>query len=85
MHRRDILVFRRMAFTMLIIGGATIPFGILYLIGTINNNFDSLMYRIQWLSSSTSSCLFSCILPLITTQLRDFLRPNRVVAINANT
>lgn len=84
-NRRDIIVFRRMLFNLLIIVFASVPFCILYVIGYIKNYFDIITYRTQWLLSSFSSCMFSWMLPVITTQLNDFLRPNRVIPIQTNT
>jgi hypothetical protein len=77
-NQRDYIVIRRMLLNMVILSIVAVPYSILYIVYAIQNQFKPLIYRVQWLSSSAGSCLFSVILPLITTQLRDYLRPNRL-------
>lgn len=84
-NRRDFLVIRRMLLNTIILCIVTIPYLVIYIYETIIDHFDSLLYRVEWLSSSISSFLFSIVLPLIITQLRDLLRPNRPVPINDRT
>ncbi|UJR32783.1 hypothetical protein I4U23_020245 [Adineta vaga] len=72
-NRRDYIVVRRMLLNSIILSIVTIPYFILYIRGIIQNHFDPIIYRIQWLSSSLSSCLFSLSLPFITTQLYNLL------------
>jgi hypothetical protein len=80
--RRDYIVIHRMLLNTVILCIVTIPYVILYIIGVIHDHFDSLLYRTQWLSSSVASCLFSLIVPIITTQVRNLLRSERLTPVN---
>jgi hypothetical protein len=84
-NRRDYIVMRRMLLNVIILCIVIVPYYILYIFDIIYDRFDSLIYRVQWLSSSLSSCLFSLILPVITTQLRDLLKRNRLTPANNRT
>jgi hypothetical protein len=79
---RDFVVIRSMFFNIVILSILLAPYGILFIINLIRNNIGSILYRIQWISSSAGSCLFSVTLPLISTRLRDFLRSNRLAPVN---
>lgn len=84
MHRRDFIVIKRMIFNIIILSTLAIPYIILFLIDVIQNNFGSTIYRVQWLSSSTGSFLFSFVLPFVSKRLQDFLRPNRLEPIHVH-
>ncbi|CAF0830144.1 unnamed protein product [Adineta steineri] len=73
-NRRDYIVIRRMLLNIFILCIVSIPVFIIYIIESIYNRSDSLIYRVQWLLSSLSSCLFSLMLPLITVRLHDLLK-----------
>ncbi|UJR32884.1 hypothetical protein I4U23_020345 [Adineta vaga] len=81
LHRRDFVVLRRMAGNLIILGTVIIIYIIIVLKGYIENRFDSLMERIQWLSSSSSSFTFAITLPFITPKLREFLKQNRLMPV----
>lgn len=82
-NRRDFLVVRRMLLNIMILCIVAIPYIVIYIYDTIIDRFDSLIHRVQWLSSSIGSFLFSIILPLIITQLRDLLKSNTsTVSVN---
>ncbi|CAF0828807.1 unnamed protein product [Adineta ricciae] len=80
-NQRDYLVIRRMLMNSFILCGVTVPYFVLYIKGVLQNRFDGMIYRVQWLSSSLSSCLFCLSLPLIATQLRDLLKSYRTTAV----
>jgi hypothetical protein len=82
LHRRDYIVLRRILLNMVILSIVAAPYLVLYILGAIENYFGLIIYRIQWLSSSAASGLFSSMLLVITTQLREFLRPNRLAPVN---
>ncbi|CAF0914962.1 unnamed protein product [Adineta ricciae] len=82
LYRRDFIVIRRMIVNMILLIIAIIPYGIVALKGYIEHNFYSLTERIEWLSSSLSSCLFAFTLPFITPKLREFLKQNRIMPAN---
>lgn len=81
-HRRDIIVIRRMSINVFILSLVSTPFIILYIIDIIQNDFHPTTYRVQWLSSSTGSFLFSFILPFVSKRLRDFLKRNQLTPDN---
>jgi hypothetical protein len=84
-NRRDYIVMHRILLNMVILSIVTVPYLVLFIIGVIHDRFDSLIYRVQWLSSSLGSCLFSLALPIITVQLRDLLKQNNLKPINNKT
>ncbi|CAF0982445.1 unnamed protein product [Adineta ricciae] len=81
-YRRDFIVMRRMIVNMILLIIAVVPYAFVALKGYIEHNFYSLTERIEWLSSSLSSCLFAFTLPFITPKLREFLKQNRLMPAN---
>ncbi|CAF4279887.1 unnamed protein product, partial [Adineta steineri] len=82
LDRRDYIVIRRMGLNMMILSMMVLKFMIIYIKDIIQNHYESILYRVQWLSSSVGSGLFSITLPFITTRLRDILKPNGIAPIN---
>ncbi|CAF0782424.1 unnamed protein product [Adineta steineri] len=82
LDRRDYIVIRRMGLNMMLLSMMALPFMIIYIKDIIQNHYESILYRVQWLSSSVGSGLFSITLPFITTRLRDILKPNGIAPIN---
>lgn len=78
-NRRDFTVMRRMLLNSFVLSAVTVPFFIIFVINAAQNRLDPIIYRVQWLSSSASSCLFALLLPLVTTQIRNYLKPNRLI------
>lgn len=82
-NRRDYLVIRRMSINIIILNIVAIPGSIIFLMSLFQNNLQSLFYHVEWISSSIASCLFSLLLPSVTTRLRDFLiKSNRLTPTN---
>ncbi|UJR19543.1 hypothetical protein I4U23_022673 [Adineta vaga] len=73
-NRRDYIVMRRILLNAIILFGVSLPVFVISIINMIYGHFDLLIYRVQWLSSSVSSCLFSFILPFTTVKLRQSFR-----------
>ncbi|CAF0918392.1 unnamed protein product [Adineta steineri] len=82
LDRRDYIVIRRMGLNMMLLSILAIPFVTIYIKDKIQNHYESILYRVEWLSSSVGSGLFSVTLPFITTRLRDILKPNGIAPIN---
>ena len=76
--QRDYVVTHRIFLNVIVLTIFSVPYVILYIKSAIEHNFQSILYRVQWISSAGGSTLFACTLPFITTRLRDFLKTNRV-------
>ncbi len=53
LHGRNFIVIRRiLLFNIIILNILSIPCGVLYVISIIENHYGSIIYRVQWISSS---------------------------------
>jgi len=77
-NRRDYVVIYRILLNMTVLSMVSFLYIIVFIIDQILGHSDPLIYRIQWLSSSLGSVLFSIILPFSTTQLRDLFKKKEV-------
>ncbi|CAF1187695.1 unnamed protein product [Adineta steineri] len=84
-NRRDYIVIKRMLLNSILLCLIAVPYVVLYIISVFYEYLNSTTLRFQWLSSSFGSFLFSLILPLITTQLGNLLKSNKIIPRNDQT
>jgi hypothetical protein len=77
-YRRDYLVIRRIVFNIILLGVVVLPYSIVFIIDTSHGYFDPFIYRLQWISSSLSSLVFSIVLPWISTRLSQLIKQKRI-------
>ncbi len=81
-NRRDFVVIQRILLNLIVLGIVSMPYLVVYTIDKIIGCSDSLINRIQWMSSSIASILFSVVLPFITTHLYRLLKSYKISVIN---
>jgi preprotein translocase subunit YajC len=81
-NRRDTIVMRRMVLNAIILNILSTPYVVLLIIDLIQNHFGTILYRTYCILFSAVSCSHSLMLPLVSTRLHAFLRPNIVVPAN---
>ncbi|CAF1115559.1 unnamed protein product [Adineta steineri] len=84
-NRRDYIVIKRMLLNSILLCLIAVPYVVLYIISIFYEYLNSTTLRFQWLSSSFGSFLFSLFLPLITTQLGNLLKSNKIIPRNDQT